>query len=115
MTEQQPGWPPAGGQDPVTAAIARARGRTRMRVATLVAGGASLAAAGVVALNLPGPTHSKTTSVTTPAAPASSAPTVVYGGDDGGGGDDGYRAATGTQPAAPAAGTGTAHTTSGGS
>ncbi|MGE5134120.1 MAG: hypothetical protein ACM32E_14605 [Gemmatimonadota bacterium] len=112
MSEHQPGWPGHSGRDAVSAAIARARGRSRLRVATLVAGGASLVAAGAVALNLPAPTHTKITSVTTPAAPSSS-PTVVYTGDDGGG-DDGSRAATAAQGTAKT-GKSTVHTTSGGS
>ncbi len=112
MTGHQPGSPGLGGRDAVSAAIARARGRSRLRVATLIAGGASLVTAGAVALNLPGPTHTRITSVTTPSAPAPS-PTVVYAGDDGGG-DDGQRAASVTQGSTKT-GRSTTHTTSGGS
>ena len=101
------------GRDAVSAAIARARGRSRLRVATLVAGGASLVTAGAVALNLPAPTHTKITSVTTTPSSPASPPTVVYPGDDGGG-DDGHRATTVTQGNAKTGKT-TVHTTTGGS
>ena len=111
MTGHEPGRPGPTGRDAVSAAISRARGRSRLRVATLVAGSASLVTAGAVALNLPGPTHTKVTSVTSPAAPSSS-PAAVYAGDDSGG-DDGHQA-TVTQGSART-GKSTVHTTSGGS
>ncbi|MBO0787965.1 MAG: hypothetical protein J2P33_18020, partial [Actinobacteria bacterium] len=57
--------------DQLSAVVARQRGRTRLRAATVALGTASLVAAGAVAYTLPGVTHtaSKGTTVTA-AAPA---------------------------------------------
>jgi hypothetical protein len=76
-------------QDLASAVMERDRSRSRMRLATVTVGVASLATAGVVAYNLPGPAH--TTAVggttTTPAAqpPAANLEPGDDGGDGGGG------------------------------
>lgn len=102
-----PGWQDA--TSGLTAVTARERGRARMRLATLGAGAASLAAAGVIAWNLPGPGHARAFPASTP----SSSPARSYTGDDGSG-DDG--SASSSQPAtAPQSSSGTSHATSGGS
>ena len=58
-----------------SAVMERDRSRSRMRLVTVTVGAASLAAAGVVAYNLPGPAHSTAVSgtTTTPAAQPSAA------------------------------------------
>jgi hypothetical protein len=121
MTEHEPGRPGPGRRDTMSALAARARGRSRMRMATLMAGAASLVTAGVVAANLPGPAHSKVaSSATTPASSPSSAPVVTSTGDDGSGDDGGTHATTSRKPATatpatPKPAARTTHVTSGGS
>jgi len=72
-------------QDLASAVMERDRSRSRMRLVTVTVGAASLATAGVVAYNLPGPTHTTAVSgtTTTPAAQPSAANQEP--GDDGGG------------------------------
>jgi hypothetical protein len=77
-------------QDPASAVIERDRSRARMRLVTVTVGAASLATAGVVAYNLPGPAHTTAvsgTTTTTPAAQPSAQPSTAtqQPGDDGGG------------------------------
>ena len=75
-------------QDLASAVMERDRSRSRMRLVTVTVGAASLAAAGVVAYNLPGPAHTTAVSgTTTPAAQpsASQQPGDDSGGDDGSG------------------------------
>jgi hypothetical protein len=76
-------------QDPASAVIERDRSRARMRLVTVTVGAASLATAGVVAYNLPGPAHTTAVSgtTTTPAAQPSAQPSTAtqQPGDDGGG------------------------------
>jgi len=76
-------------QDLASAVMNRDRSRSRMRLVTVTVGAASLATAGVVAYNLPGPTHTTAVSgtTTTPAAQPSAANQEP--GDDGGGEDGG--------------------------
>ena len=90
-------------QDLASAVMNRDRSRSRMRLVTVTVGAASLATAGVVASNLPGPTHTTAVSgtTTTPAAQPSAANQEP--GDDGG--SDGGAAITapsGTFGQAPA-------------
>ncbi len=97
--------------------VARQRGRSRLRAATVTAGVAGLAAAGVIAYNLPGPAHSKTVSGTTNTAP-SAAPTSQprYYGDDSGGDDGSATIPSGSAAGGAAAGgAASSHATSGGS
>src|SRR5215475_8969963 len=63
------------------------RDRSRMRMVTVTVGAASLATAGVVAYNLPGPAHTTAVSgsTTTPAAQPSASAANQQPGDDGGG------------------------------
>jgi hypothetical protein len=89
--------------DLASAVMERDRSRSRMRRLTVTVGAASLATAGVVAYNLPGPAHTTAVSgtTTTPAAQPSAA--NQQPGDDGGG--DGGGAVTvpsGTFGQAPA-------------
>ncbi len=72
-------------QDLTSAVMERDRSRSRMRLVTVMVGAASLATAGVVAYNLPGPAHTTAVSgtATTPAAQPSAANQEP--GDDGGG------------------------------
>jgi hypothetical protein len=62
-------------QDLASAVMERDRSRSRMRLITVTVGAASLATAGVVAYNLPGPAHTTAVSgtTTTPAAQPSAA------------------------------------------
>jgi hypothetical protein len=71
-------------QDLASAVMKRDRSRSRMRMVTVTVGAASLATAGVVAYNLPGPAHTTAVSgtTTTPAAQPSAA--SQQPGDDGG-------------------------------
>jgi hypothetical protein len=70
-------------QDLASAVMKRDRSRSRMRMVTVTVGAASLATAGVVAYNLPGPAHTTAVSgTTTPAARPSAA--SQQPGDDGG-------------------------------
>lgn len=125
MTGDQPQWSWQDRPEPVSAVAARARARSRMRMVTLAAGAAGLAAAGVVAYQLPGPKHTASGSPAAPAStPASSAPALSLRGDDGGGGDrsrsvsggdDGSRSVSAGQPAPASAPGRAAHATSGGS
>jgi hypothetical protein len=78
---------------------------------------ASLAAAGVIAWNLPGPAHANA-----PAGSPASAPAASHNGDDGPGDDgstgddDGSRSASGGRAAtAPQPARGSTHSVSGGS
>jgi hypothetical protein len=90
--------------DLASAVMQRDRSRSRMRLLTVTVGAASLATAGVVAYNLPGPTHTTAVSgtTTTPAAQPSAA--NQQPGDDGGGDDGGgtVTAPSGTFGQAPA-------------
>ena len=94
-------------QDLASAVMKRDRSRSRMRMVTVTVGAASLATAGIVAYNLPGPAHTTAVSgtTTTPAAQPSAA--NQQPGDDGG--DEGITAPSGTTNQAPA------HASSGGS
>jgi len=76
-------------QDLASAVMERDRSRSRMRLVTVTVGAASLATAGVVAYNLPGPAHATATngSSITPAAQPSAANQEP--GDDGGSESDG--------------------------
>ena len=95
-------------QDLASAVMERDRSRSRMRMVTVTVGAASLATAGVVAYNLPGPAHGTAVSGTTPAAqPSTTQPSTAnqQPGDDGGSGDGGGGAVTvpsGTFGQAPA-------------
>jgi hypothetical protein len=91
-------------QDPASAVMERDRSRSRMRLVTVTVGAASLATAGVVAYNLPGPTHTTavkgSSSTTTPATQPSAA--SQQPGDDGGRDDGGtITAPSGTFGQAP--------------
>lgn len=93
-------------QDPASAVMERDRSRSRMRLVTVTVGAASLATAGVVAYNLPGPAHTTAVSgaTTAPAAQPSASAANQQPGDDGGG-DEGGGAVTvpsGTFGQAPA-------------
>jgi hypothetical protein len=94
-------------QDLASAIMRRERSRSRVRRVTVAVGAASLATAGVVAYNLPGPAHS--TAVNGTATPAATQPSTAteHSGDDDEGGATGVPGGTATQ--APA------HATSGGS
>ena len=90
-------------QDLASAVMERDRSRSRMRLLTVTVGADSLATAGVVAYNLPGPAHTTATSgtTTTPAAQPSAANQEP--GDDGGGdGGGAVTAPSGTFGQAPA-------------
>ena len=91
-----------------TAVTERERSRNRMRWVTVTVGAASLATAGVVAYNLPGPAHTTATNGTgsTPAATQPSSESR-HSDDDGEGGA--ITVPSGTTNQAPA------HATSGGS
>jgi hypothetical protein len=93
--------------DLLTALVARERGRSWMRAATITAGAAGLATAGVIAYNLPAPATHKVVVISP--APPTAAPVVVTRSGEG---DDG-----GSWSTAPAtrASTTHSHTTSGGS
>jgi hypothetical protein len=90
-------------QDLASAVMERDRSRSRMRLVIVTVGAASLATAGVVAYNLPGPAHTTAVSgtTTTPAAQPSAASQEP--GDDGGGdGGASITAPSGTFGQAPA-------------
>lgn len=90
-------------QDLASAVMKRDRSRSRMRMVTVTVGAASLATAGVVASNLPGPAHTTAVSgtTTTPAAQPSAA--SQQPGDDGGdGGSGAVTVPSGTFGQAPA-------------
>ena len=99
-------------QDLVSAVMERDRSRSRMRLVTVTVGAASLAAAGVVAYNLPGPAQTTAVSgTTTPAArPSAAQPSAAQPsaanqqpGDDGGdGGGGAVTVPSGTFGQAPA-------------
>ena len=73
-------------QDLASAVMERDRSRSRVRLLTVTVGAASLATAGVVAYNLPGPAHTTAVSgTTTPAAQPSASAANQQPGDDGGG------------------------------
>ena len=95
-------------RDLASAVRERERSRNRMRRITVTVGAASLATAGVVAYNLPGPAHTTATNGTgsTPAATRPSSESR-HSGDDGEGGA--ITVPGGTTGQAPA------HATSGGS
>ena len=96
--------------DLASAVRQRERGRDRVRLLTVTAGVASLAAAGAVAFNLPGSTHTASSgTATTPAATQPSSGTG-QSGDDGGSDNGGaFTVPGGTANQAPA------HAISGGS
>ena len=90
-------------QDLASAVMDRDRSRSRMRMVIVTVGAASLATAGVVAYNLPGPAHTTavTGTTTTPAAQPSAA--SQQPGDDGGdGGSGAVTVPSGTFGQAPA-------------
>jgi hypothetical protein len=95
-------------QDLASAVMERDRSRSRMRLITVTVGAASLATAGVVAYNLPGPAHTTAVSgtTTTPAAQPSAAQSSAASqqpGDDGGSEGSGtVTAPSGTFGQAPA-------------
>ena len=100
-------------QDLASAVMGRDRSRSRMRLVTVTVGAASLATAGVVAYNLPGPAHTtavKGTTSTPAAQPPAAQPSAAQPstasqqpGDDGGGDDGGaVTAPSGTLGQAPA-------------
>jgi hypothetical protein len=100
-------------QDLASAVMERDRSRSRMRLITVTVGAASLATAGVVAYNLPGPAHTTAVSgtTTTPAAQPSAAQSSAaqssaasqQPGDDGGSEGSGtVTAPSGTFGQAPA-------------
>jgi hypothetical protein len=105
-------------QDLASAVMKRDRSRSRMRMVTVTVGAASLATAGVVAYNLPGPTQTTAVSgtTTTPAAqpstaqPSAAQPSAAQPsaanqqpGDDGGdGGGGAVTVPSGTFGQAPA-------------
>ncbi len=96
-------------EDALAAVLARARTRSRLRAATVTAGIAGLATAGVIAYHLPSQAHHKALTNTAVAPARTTAPaTIAHShGDDGGGG---------SATAAGGKGTGTtSHATSGGS
>lgn len=76
--------------DLASAVRRRERGRDRIRLLTVTAGVASLATAGVVAVNLPGSSHTSATNGST-ATPATTQPSAGAGqsGDDAGSDDGG--------------------------
>jgi hypothetical protein len=88
--------------DLASAVRERDRSRSRMRLVTVTVGAASLATAGVVAYNLPGPAHTTAVSgtTTTPAAQPSAANQAP--GDDGGGDGGAVTVPSGTFGQAPA-------------
>jgi hypothetical protein len=88
--------------DLASAVMERDRSRSRMRMVTVTVGAASLATAGVVAYNLPGPAHTTAVSgtTTTPAARPSAA--SQQPGDDGGDGGGAVTVPSGTFGQAPA-------------
>ena len=110
-------------EDQLSAVVARQRGRSRLRVATVALGAASLTAAGAVAYTLPGVTHTASTGTTvTAAAPAGGHGGTVHttsGGSaaaataSGRSGQSGQSARSGQVAPAPAGGT--SHAVSGGS
>ena len=75
-----------------------------MRMVTVTVGAASLAAAGVVAYNLPGPTHTTAVSGTTTTTPSAqpSASSQQPGDDGGDGGSGAVTVPSGTFGQAPA-------------
>ncbi len=89
-------------QDLASAVMERDRSRSRMRLVTVTVGAASLATAGVVAYNLPGPAHTTAVSgtTTTPAAQPSAA--SQQPGDDGGDSGGAVTVPSGTFGEAPA-------------
>jgi len=93
-------------RDLASAVSERQRSRSRMRWVTVTVGAASLATAGVVAYNLPGPAHTTATNGSTPAATQPSSE-GRHSDDDGEGGA--ITVPSGTTGQAPA------HATSGGS
>jgi len=70
--------------DLASAVMERDRSRSRMRLVTVTVGAASLATAGVVAYNLPGPAHTTAGNGTTTPAAQPSAANQEPGDDDGG-------------------------------
>jgi hypothetical protein len=102
--------------DRLSAVVARQRGRSRLRAATVALGTASLVAAGAVAYTLPGVTHPASTGTTvTAAAPASGQRTVVHATSGGSAATSATTSGQSGQAAAPAAAGGTSHAVSGGS
>jgi hypothetical protein len=97
------------GQDFTSAVMQRERSRSRVRLVTITVGAASLAAAGVVAYNLPGPAHttavSKITPTTpkiTPTTPAAQPSPSQRSGDDGEGDGGTVTTPSGSSGQAPA-------------
>lgn len=102
-------------EDPLSAVVARQRGRTRLRTATVALGAAGLVAAGAVAYTLPGVTHATGTgtAVTATASGHSRAVHATSGGSAAAAAASGRSGQSGQ--AAPAAAGGTSHAVSGGS
>ena len=90
-------------QDLASAVMKRDRSRSRMRMVTVTVGAASLATAGVVAYNLPGPAHTTAVSGTTTTPAAQPSASSQQPGDDGGdGGGGSVTVPSGTFGQAPA-------------
>ncbi|HZC42214.1 MAG TPA: hypothetical protein VE343_16165 [Streptosporangiaceae bacterium] len=105
--------------DQLSAVVARQRGRSRLRAATVALGSASLVAAGAVAYTLPGVTHTASTGTTvTAAAPAGGHGGTVHttsGGSAATSATTSGQSGQSGQAAAPAAARGSSHAVSGGS
>jgi hypothetical protein len=71
-------------QDLASAVMERDRSRSRIRLVTVTVGVASLATAGVVAYQLPGPAHATAVNGTTTTPAANQEPGDDSGGEDGG-------------------------------
>jgi hypothetical protein len=127
---QQPRDERAAGADVHHAVRDRERGRARLRAVTVTAGLAGLAAAGVIAANLPGPAHTGTGqqsssgssgSVSRGSSGDGSASGDAGSSGDGSVSDDGGSSGDGGAASVPGAGVGsagnggTSHATSGGS
>jgi hypothetical protein len=105
----------------IPALVARARGRARLRAITVITGVAGVAAAGVIAVNLPAGTHPKAGSSTTTNLGSSSTSGTSSSSDEGASGDDGSSRGDGSATVLPGTSVGSAstgsqvHATSGGS
>jgi hypothetical protein len=98
----------------IPARVARERGRARLRAVTVTAGVAGLAAAGVIAVNLPAGTHSKAAGSTTNSGSSSTSGTSSPSDDGSSGSAGSATVLPGTSGGSTSAGS-QAHATSGGS